>query len=189
MIEEFKRIPASLQLLAAGDLKSHLASILEEMGAGADRNVFAEEKPQVAAFVGTTGVGKTTTIAKLAALQVSRHKKRVALVTLDNYGIAAMEQLKTYARILGVPLETAVNIAELKRVIKKFKDKDLIFIDTPGINPKNQELIEELKTYFARIDGLQTHLVLSATTKGKRSHSRNGRLQRNGYPSIAVYQD
>ena len=78
-----------------------------------------------------------------------------------------MEQLKTYAQIIGIPLETAVNFAELKRSIKKYKDKELIIIDTPGINPHNQRLIQDLKGYFAKLSDLQTHLVLSATTKEK----------------------
>ena len=165
LIEEFKRIPGSPETLAESDLKFHVASILEEMGALSDRDRFEEKSQQVAAFVGTTGVGKTTTIAKLAALQSSRHNKQVALITIDNYSIAAMEQLRTYAKILGIQIEAAVNSAELKRAIKNFKDKDLIFIDTPGINPKNQESIEELHTVLSKIDNLQTHLVLSATTK------------------------
>lgn len=165
LIEEFKRLSGPLAHMPERDLKFNVVAILEEMGALSDRDGFEGNTRQIAAFVGTTGVGKTTTIAKLAALQVSRHKKRVALITTDNYSIAAMEQLKTYARILGIQLETAVNSDELKRAIKKFKDKDLIFIDTPGINPKNQESIDELKIFLSKIDDLQIHLVMSATTK------------------------
>ena len=167
LIEEIKRIPATLENLGGEELRSHLASILEEMGVMVDRDVFASGNSRIVAFTGSTGVGKTTTIAKLAALQSRRYKKGVALITLDNYGIAAIEQLKTYAQIIGIPLEAAVNFAELKRSIKKYKDKELIFIDTPGINPHNQRLIQDLKSYFAKLSGLQTHLVLSATTKEK----------------------
>jgi len=167
LIEEIKRIPASLENLAGEDLRSHFTSILKEMGVVVDRDAFAAGNHRIAAFIGSTGVGKTTTIAKLAALQSRRYKKRVALITLDNYGITAIEQLKTYAKIIGIPLETAVNIAELKRSIKKYKDKELIIIDTPGINPHNQRLIQDLKGYFSKVPGLRTHLVLSATTKEK----------------------
>jgi len=167
LIGEIKRIPAPLENLGAKDLRSHLTSILEEMGVMVDRDVFAAGNSRMVAFVGSTGVGKTTTIAKLAALQSRRFKKQAALITLDNYGIAAMEQLKTYAQIIGIPLETAVNFAELKRSIKKYKDKELIIIDTPGINPHNFRLIQDLKGHFAKLSDLQTHLVLSATTKEK----------------------
>jgi len=167
LIEEIKRTPTPLENLGGVDMRSYFTSILEEMGVMVDGDVFAAGSPHMAAFIGCTGVGKTTTIAKLAALQSRRYKKRVALITLDNYGIAAIEQLTTYAQIIGIPLETAVNIAELKRSIKKYKDKELIIIDTPGINPQNQRLIQDLKGYFAKLSDLQTHLVLSATTKEK----------------------
>ena len=167
LIEEIKRIPALLEIIGNKDFRSHLATILEEIGVMVDKGVFAAGDSRIVAFVGSTGVGKTTTIAKLAALQSRRFKKRVALITLDNYGIAAIEQLKTYAQIIGIPLETAVNLAELKRSIKKNKDKELIIIDTPGISPHNYKLIQDLKGYFAKLSNLQTHLVLSATTKEK----------------------
>ena len=167
LIEEIKRIPASEELLSSGDIRSHFSSILEDMGVVVENNVFDKDKSTVMAFVGTTGVGKTTTIAKLAALQVKRYKKSVGLITIDNYSIAARQPLETYAQIIGIPLETAVKAAELKKAVKKFKDKEIILIDTPGINPKDQEQILELKALLAKVTGLQTQLVLSATTKEK----------------------
>jgi len=167
LIEEIKRTPAALGKIDGEDLKSHCTSILEELGVVVDKDVFAAGNHRIAAFVGCTGVGKTTTVAKLAAVQARRYKKRVALITLDNYGIAAIKQLRTYAQIIGIPLETPVNIAELKRSIKNHKDKELIIIDTPGINPHNHKLIQDLKGHFAKLSNLQTHLVLSATTKEK----------------------
>jgi len=167
LIEEIKRVPVPLADLAGKELRSHVTAILEEMGVVVDRGGFAAGSPRIATFIGGTGVGKTTTIAKLAALQSRRHKKRVGLITLDNYGIAAIEQLRTYAHIIGIPLETAVNSVELKQSIKKYKDKELIIIDTPGINHHNQRLIQEIKGYFESLSDLQTHLVLSATTKEK----------------------
>ena len=167
LIDEIKRSPASLDLLTNGDLNDHLCAILEEMGVWADKNAFAKGKPNAIALIGTTGVGKTTTIAKLAAVQTNRRNKQVAVITIDNYGIAANEQLKSYARIIGVPLETAVNPVELKQAIKKFKRKDLILIDTPGINPTDRSQIHELKSYFAKLPELQKHLVVSSTTKEK----------------------
>ncbi|NNL75800.1 MAG: hypothetical protein HKO68_05625 [Desulfobacterales bacterium] len=167
LIEEIKRIPGSQELVANGDLSSHITSILEDMGIAIDANMFVKGQPKIMAFVGPTGVGKTATIAKLAALQASRNGKRVALITLDNYGISAIALLKTYAEIIGIPLEAAVNWTELKRTLKQYKDQDLILIDTPGIGPKNQNQIQELKTYFEKIADLQIHLVLSATTKEK----------------------
>jgi len=167
IIDEIKRIPASQDLVASGELNAHLKSILEDMGAWADRNAFVNGKPHLVAFIGTTGVGKTTTIAKLAARQANRRQKQVAVITIDNYGIAANEQLKSYTRIIGIPLETAVNPAELNRAIKKHQQKDLIFIDTPGINPNNPTQIRELESYFTKQPELQKHLVVSVATKEK----------------------
>ena len=167
IIDEVKRIPASQALATNGDLITHLKSILEDMGVRADRNAFVKDKTHIVALIGTTGAGKTTTIAKLAAMQTNRHKKRVAIISIDNYGIAANEQLKRYARIIGISLTIAVNRVELKLAIKKHKQQDLIFIDTPGLNPNNQSQIQELKAYFTKLPDLQIHLVVSVATKEK----------------------
>ena len=167
LVDEIKRIPASEDLVANSDFKPHLCAMLEDMGVWADKNVFAKGRPKFVVLIGTTGVGKTTTIAKLAAVQKNRRKKQVAIITIDNYGIAANEPLKSYARIIGIPLAAVVNPAELEQAINKFKDKDLTFIDTPGLNPSNQDQLLELKNYFAKLPGLQKHLVVSASIKEK----------------------
>ena len=167
LIDEIKRIPDSQNLLMNGELNRHLCSIIEEMGASADKNIFVNGKSKIIALLGTAGVGKTTTIAKLAAVHTNRIKKQVAVISIDNYGIAANEQLKTYARIIGIPLATAVNPSEFKRAIKKYKQKDLILIDTPGINPTGLDPMSELKSYFARLPEMQKHLVVSVATKEK----------------------
>ena len=167
IIEEIKRIPASEEILSDGDIKSHIGSLLEEMGVAVESDPFVNERPAIMAFVGTTGVGKTTTIAKLAARQVNQGKKSVGLITMDNYSIAANHQLETYAQIIGTPLETAANAGELKKAVKRFKDQDIILIDTPGINPKDQVQIRDLKSCLAGISSLKTQLIMSATTKEK----------------------
>jgi len=167
IIEEIKRRRAPMENIGGEDLRSFLTSILEDMGVMVDSDVFGTGTARIAAFIGCSGVGKTTTIAKLAVLQSRRYKKRVGLITLDNYGIAAIEELNAYAKIIGIPLETAVNISELKHSIQKFEDKELIIIDTPGMNPQDERSIQEIKSYFAKLPDLQTHLVLSAPTKEK----------------------
>jgi flagellar biosynthesis protein FlhF len=167
LINEIKRIPDSQNLLINGELNRQLCSIIEEMGVWADNSTFVNGKPKMVALLGTAGVGKTTTIAKLAAVHTNRQGKQVAVISIDNYGIAANEQLKTYARIIGIPLATAVNPGELKRAIKKYKQKDVILIDTPGINPTDPDQISELKSYFAQLPEMQKHLVVSVATKEK----------------------
>jgi len=167
LIEEIKCIPASDEILSNGDIKFHLGFLMEEMGVAVESNPFAGGKPMIMAFVGPTGVGKTTTIAKLAARQVSQGKKSVGLITIDNYSIAAIHQLETYAQIIGIPMVPATNAGELKKAVRLFKDKDIILIDTPGINPKEQDQIQGLKASLAGISGLRVQLAMSATTKEK----------------------
>lgn len=120
--------------------------------------------PRVVTFVGPTGVGKTTTIAKLAAHFALIEKRKVGLLTMDTYRIAAVEQLKTYSQIIDIPVQVAYNQSEVAPALEKFKDCDLILIDTAGRSQKNIMQISELKT-LVDTAGCETHLVLAASTK------------------------
>ncbi len=122
----------------------------------------------VVALVGPTGVGKTTTIAKLAAKFILKHGSRqVALITTDNYRIAAHEQLNTYGRILDVPVRTAANADELRSLINTFCDKKLILIDTAGMGPRDMRLAAQLMTLQKNDIPVRSYLVMSATTQYK----------------------
>jgi flagellar biosynthesis protein FlhF len=118
-------------------------------------------------LIGPTGVGKTTTIAKLAALCRMRGLKKITLVNLDTYRIGASEQLKTYGRILRLPLETAAHRDELGRIIEKHRNQDLLLIDTTGRSPGNTEQIEDLRNMLTVHPDIENHLLLSATTKDR----------------------
>ncbi len=132
----------------------------------ADDNIL--EYGGVIALVGPTGVGKTTTIAKLAAKFILKHGSRqVALITTDNYRIAAHEQLNTYGRILDVPVRSAANADELRSLINGFGDKKLILIDTAGMGPRDMRLVEQLRTLQKNDVPIRTYLVISATTQYK----------------------
>ncbi|MBE9529044.1 MAG: flagellar biosynthesis protein FlhF [Proteobacteria bacterium] len=116
----------------------------------------------VMAFVGPTGVGKTTTIAKLAAIHALKKKKKVAMITFDNYRIAAVEQIKVYGKLIGAPVDLAKDPMELSRLIRSHADKDLILIDTAGRDSSNKAHIGELQMLAELEPRVKFNLVLSA---------------------------
>lgn len=118
-------------------------------------------------FVGPTGVGKTTTIAKLAANFSINEGKTVGLISADTYRIAAVEQLKTYCNILNVPMEVIYESSEVNDAIKKLRDKDIILIDTAGRSHKNVQQVEELKHLINEVQEKEIYLVMSCTTNNK----------------------
>jgi flagellar biosynthesis protein FlhF len=122
---------------------------------------------RVIAVVGPTGVGKTTTIAKLAALYALERGVKVALVTTDNFRVGAVEQLATYAKIMDLPLEVVANAQELSAALAKHGDKDLVLIDTAGRSPKDAERLDELKGFLESHPGIETHLCVCATTRAR----------------------
>lgn len=120
-------------------------------------------------FVGPTGVGKTTTIAKIASTLKLTKKTKVALITSDTYRIAAVDQLKTYANILGIPLEVVYSVEEMDAVMDKLKNYDLVLVDTAGRSHQNEEQIQDIKALLDKVpsESKEIYLVLSATTKYK----------------------
>jgi len=120
-------------------------------------------RPRVIALVGPTGVGKTTTVAKLAATYKLRHAKKVGLITSDTYRIAAVEQLRTYAGIIGLPLKIANSPEELTTGIEELSDCDIVVIDTAGRSQNNTSRLQELAEFTKAANPDETHLVLSTT--------------------------
>lgn len=121
--------------------------------------------PAVIALVGATGVGKTTTAAKLAAWYTLREGLKVTLLSMDCYRIGATDQLRTYSRIMRLPCEVALRQKDFANAIKHHHNQDVIIIDTAGKSPYNNSHINELAEWFGPVGGIQPHLVLSATTK------------------------
>lgn len=122
---------------------------------------------RIVALIGATGVGKTTTLAKIAANFVLEKGVKAAMVTADTYRISAVEQLKTYSDIIGLPLEIVYSPQELKVAIHKHRDKDLILIDTAGRSQHNDYQMKELKEFLAVDSRIEKHLVMSSTTKNR----------------------
>ena len=168
MQDIIRKVPPSTMMLDKGSpeavkaLGEYLHSVLKTgngIGLKAGR-------PKIVALIGTTGVGKTTTIAKIAAKFVlEKGVREIALIAADNYRIAAVEQLKTYSDILGLPLEVVFTTADLKTKLRQHRDKKLILIDTAGRSQNNEEQMGELKEFLATEPSIEKHLVLSATTK------------------------
>ncbi len=120
---------------------------------------------RVVVFVGPTGVGKTTSIAKLAARLALQKRKKIVLMTLDGFRIGAVEQLRTYAGLMGIPFRFVNDIADLPKAIKEQRQRDFILIDTAGRTPRDLKALKELAGFLNSVSDIERHLVLSATTK------------------------
>ncbi len=145
-------------------IKKAIKIIIKEY-LGSPSLINAQEKEQKKiAFIGPTGVGKTTTIAKIAAKMSIHYKKSVGLITSDTYRIAAVEQLKTYGEILDVPVHVIYDPGEIQEAIASYQDKDVILIDTAGRNHQIKNQLQETKTMISSISDLEVFVVLSAAT-------------------------
>jgi flagellar biosynthesis protein FlhF len=143
-----------------GELLEHEIQVTGPIGADANRC-------RVVALVGPTGVGKTTTIAKLAANYRLREKRRVGLITVDTYRVAAVEQLRTYAEIIDLPMEVVATPREMREAVARMSHLDLVLMDTAGRSPRDEVRIQELKSMLAEAEPDDVHLVLSSTAGSK----------------------
>jgi len=123
----------------------------------------ADGRPRTIALIGPTGVGKTTTIAKLAATFKLKQKKKVALITLDTYRIAAVDQLRTYAGIIGVPLHVVLRPEEIQKALDQCAGCDVVLIDTAGRSQRDDQRLTQLSTFLDSAKPHEVHLVLSST--------------------------
>ena len=128
-----------------------------------------EGKTKYVFFIGPTGVGKTTTIAKLASSLKLKRKAKVALFTADTYRIAAVDQLRSYATILNLPLRVIYSDTEMKEAMEEFKEYDIVLVDTAGRSHKNREQRDDIERLLLSVpeEKREVYLVLSATTKYK----------------------
>ena len=125
----------------------------------------ARRGPRIVALVGSAGAGKTTTIAKLALHADAFGDRRVGLITLDTYRVAALEQLATYAEIMGVPLEVIYGAAEIEPALERLRDRDVILVDTPGRGPNVPLDGRTWRSLLARIRPDEVHLVIPASAR------------------------
>jgi flagellar biosynthesis protein FlhF len=163
-------------------LKESLLKVLNRIRIDQDEKIGRKRK--IYSFIGPTGVGKTTTLAKLAALNAVQGGRKTALITLDTYRIAATAQLQTYSRIMDLPLEVAVNNSDLKAAIRKHSDCERIFIDTAGRSPNKNGDITELKRLFNIDEDIHPFLVLSAGTQYRNMINAEGRFGELSFRSV-----
>jgi flagellar biosynthesis protein FlhF len=142
------------------------------------------ERKRICAFVGPTGAGKTTTLAKIAARSALEEKLKVGLITTDTYRIAAVEQLKTYARIMEIPIEVVSDKTAFRRALAKLSDRDLILVDTPGKSNLEPGYIEKLRDLFQIENPVETNLLLPLTSSQDNLAENLARFKPVGYQSI-----
>ncbi|AVQ99061.1 flagellar biosynthesis protein FlhF [Oceanobacillus iheyensis] len=148
------------------DIVNTLATVLKTELSGFPYKGIEDTK-KIAQFVGPTGVGKTTTIAKIAAKCMLEDQKKVALITSDTYRIAAVEQLRTYAKILDVPMEVAYTADDFRQAFEKYANYDVILVDTAGRNFRDEQYIRQLKETTRPEWEMDTYLVLALTAKAE----------------------
>jgi flagellar biosynthesis protein FlhF len=156
-------------------LQDSLLKVLTKIKVSSDKD--ASKEKRIYTFIGPTGVGKTTTLAKLAARSALQNGMKSALITLDTFRIAAAAQLEAYARIMGLPVEIAVSGKDLQNAIRKYKDFDRIFIDTAGRSPDGDQGNNDLLTLLKNHDNVHGFLVLSATTQYRNMLNTSDRFE------------
>lgn len=157
---------ASHPATQAAIVREELLNCVESMlPPAAPLQLVDDDRPTIVALVGPTGVGKTTTLAKLAAHMKLREGKTVGLITTDTYRIAAVEQLKTYAQIMQVPLIAVTTPQEMRAAVEELVGVDLILIDTAGRSQRDDQRIDELRRTLAVVRPDQIHLVLSSSSR------------------------
>ncbi|MEX0979095.1 MAG: flagellar biosynthesis protein FlhF, partial [Pirellulales bacterium] len=162
LVERVRRQPLGADPLVAQSPQDRLTALIEAEIPIAGPIQVTPGRRHLVALVGPTGVGKTTTIAKLAANFRLREKRRVGLITVDTYRIAAVEQLRTYADIIDLPMEIVATPREMHQAVARMADQDLILMDTAGRSPRDEVKIQELKSMLAEASPDEVHLVLAS---------------------------
>lgn len=166
-------------------VRSALRERLQQRLPCIDSNGIGEDA-RIMVFIGPTGVGKTTTVAKLAANFALIAEKDVGIITADTYRIAAVDQLRTYANLIGAPLSVVYTPEEMQQAIADHSGRDLILIDTAGRSQYDKMQMNELRTFLSVLDNPQIHLVISATTKAEDLMDTLERFQTIGFDRLII---
>lgn len=142
-----------------------LQALLEDQELVTGDLSFGNNRQKIVTLVGSSGVGKTTTLAKIASQQLCRYNRRVAFISLDYYRIAANSELQVYSRLLDVPLAVVSNQSDFAEALAKFKDRDLVLIDTPGCIPDQPDYLNVLSMLTSTPIPMEYYLLLGAPTR------------------------
>jgi len=162
LVERIRSQVPSAELADPLLVKARIARMIEEDVAVTGPIAVTPGRRRLAALVGPTGVGKTTTIAKLAANYRLKEKRRVGLITVDTYRVAAVEQLRTYADIIDLPMQVVSTPREMRDAVRQMDDLDLVLMDTAGRSPRDEVRIQELRAFLTEAGADEVHLVLSS---------------------------
>jgi flagellar biosynthesis protein FlhF len=173
-------------LLAEPELRERLRRLIAEFLPCHGPIRVDDRRRRVAALVGPTGVGKTTTIAKLAANFRLRDRRRVGLITVDTYRVAAIDQLRTYAQLIDVPLRVVAAPREMPQALDDLSDRDLVLIDTAGRSPQDDLRIQELRSFLQAAQADEVHLVLSLAAGSRNLALAAERFHRVGPTAVLL---
>jgi len=167
LVDRVRQLAPDSELADPVLIKARVARLVEEEIAVSGPIALAPERCRLAALVGPTGVGKTTTIAKLAANYRLKQKRNVGLITVDTYRIAAVEQLRTYADIIDLPMQVVSSPREIREAVRRMSALDLVLMDTAGRSPRDGIKIRELKAFLTEAGVDEVHLVLSSVASAR----------------------
>jgi flagellar biosynthesis protein FlhF len=162
LVDQVRAQVTGAELSDALLLQARMARILESQIVTAGPIQVEPDSRRLVALVGPTGVGKTTTIAKLAAHYRLKQRRRVGLITVDTYRIAAVEQLRTYADIIDLPMQVVSTPRDMRQAVQRMEGLELVLIDTAGRSPKDEVKIRELGAFLQEAQADEVHLVLSS---------------------------
>jgi flagellar biosynthesis protein FlhF len=186
LIYKLKRTATPTQLADADAVRALLTALVESEIRCREPIAPKPGRRRVVALVGATGVGKTTTIAKLAANFRLRSGIKLGLVTVDTYRVAAVEQLRTYAEIIDLPMKVVTNPLEMRRALDELAGLDLVLIDTAGRSPKDELQIQELKSLLAEAHVDEVHLVLSMTSSRQSLEAAADKFKAAGITAVIL---
>jgi flagellar biosynthesis protein FlhF len=165
LVAHIKRLPGGDPMLGLDGLRALAAPALQDLGLRGCLEVDPPGSQRVTALVGPNGAGKTALVMKLAAREALHKGRRVALMTLDDQRIGAVEQLRIFAGLLGVPMAVATSAADARQVLGNWASMERILVDTPGVSPGENERRSEVREVLNAIPGREVHLVLNAGSR------------------------